>query len=175
MSHSRKHLTTNVLTSLPLPTENERIVRVSELRGANICEVELPEGDKILVQIPTRFRKLVWIKKGNFLIINRPNNWDNLEYKVKAMVQHVLFPDQIKNIKKEGLWPMPFEESPRPELANKKNIGKEYPRRSNRDAGDESPDEPADEDDLLFANPNHRAAFEESDSEEEDSDQEDSD
>jgi len=109
MSHSRKHLKTTVLNSFPVPSEQEQVARVTELRGSNICEVELANGEKLLVQIPTRFRKTVWIKRGNFVIINRPTNWDNLWYKVGAMVQHVLFSDHVKHIKAEGLWPKEFD------------------------------------------------------------------
>jgi len=109
MSHSRKHLKTSVLNSFPVPSELELVARVTELRGSNICEVQLPKGEKLLVQIPTRFRKTVWIKRGNFVIINRPTNWDNLWYKVGAMVQHVLFSDHVKHLKTEGLWPPEFD------------------------------------------------------------------
>jgi len=152
MSHSRKHLTTTVLTSLPLPSESENLVRVIELRGANICEVELPNSERFLVQVPTRFRKLVWIKRGNYLIINRPTNWDNLNYKVRAMVLHVLFPDQIKNIKKEGLWPKEFEDLPieeaKKERREEEEVIDEYLVNSNHPyAQDESNSEGDDEED----------------------------
>jgi len=155
MSHSRKRITSTALTSLPLPSEEEKVARVTELRGANICEVELSDGERILVQVPNRFRKLVWIKRGNFLIINRPNNWDNINYKVRAMVLHVLFPDQIKNIKKEGLWPNEFQDAPI-----------EEPKR------EQLPGE--DEEDEYLVNPNHGwAAQEESESDEDEDEDED--
>jgi len=157
MSHSRKHLTTTVLTSLPLPSEAEKVVKVIELRGANICEVEEADGQRYLVQVPTRFRKLVWIKRGNFLIINRPTNWDNLNYKVRAMVLHVLFPDQIKNIKKEGLWPQEFQDAPI-----------EEPKKQQQEDDEGELDE-------YLVNSNHVYAQEESDSDDEDEDNEDDD
>lgn len=65
MSHSRKHLRDAQLNSFPIPTEDEKIARVTELRGANICEIEYkPNGEKSLAQIPSKFRKLIWIKRG---------------------------------------------------------------------------------------------------------------
>lgn len=38
------------------------------------------------------------------MIINRPPNWDNISYKVKAMIQHVLFPEHVKYIKEHNMW-----------------------------------------------------------------------
>lgn len=67
--HSRKHVTNTMLQDYPLPGETEKIARVIQLRGSNVCEVELPSGDKNLVQIPTRFKKLIWIKIGKILFI----------------------------------------------------------------------------------------------------------
>jgi len=151
MSHSKRKIAVNTLTNLPVPGETEKIARVTELRGSNICEVEIPEGEKFLVQLPTKFRKTVWVKRGNYVIINRPTAWDNMQYKVKAMVQHILFPDQIKYLKNESLWPKEFGvESPVQEA--KPNVSKKT-------------NEEEEEDDDLFVNPNHLAVAEESESE----------
>jgi len=158
MSHSRKHLKTTVLTSLPLPSETERIVRVTELRGSNICEVELPSRERMLVQIPSRFRKFVWIKRGNYLIVNRPTNWDNLQYKVRSLVQHILFPDQIKNIKKEGLWPIEFQEVL--PVSSNGGVSSVIQGKQRHEYDDEE----------FLTNPNHKVIEEESESEEEDGD-----
>lgn len=68
MSHSRKHLKENALTNYPEPAEDEKIGKVIELRGSNIVLVECPSGEKILCQIPTKFRKLIWIKRGKFCL-----------------------------------------------------------------------------------------------------------
>ncbi len=70
MSHSRKHVQAAVLNETPTLTPEDKIARVKELRGANVCEVEYSTGEKVLSQIPTKFRKLIWIKTGI----------DNLEY-----------------------------------------------------------------------------------------------
>lgn len=77
MSHSRRYLKTNALTDLPEPTEDEKIAQVLELRGSNLVEVECADGEKILCQIPTKFRKLVWIRRGKnkkYLYISDMNN-----------------------------------------------------------------------------------------------------
>lgn len=64
MSHSRKHLTQKIVNEYPIPKEQQKIVKVIELRGSNVCEVQEPDGTKFLVSFPAKFRKLIWIKRG---------------------------------------------------------------------------------------------------------------
>lgn len=65
MSHSRRRLKEDTLSAFPIPTAEETITRVVGLRGACVCEVEQANGERLLCQIPTKFRKTVWIKKGS--------------------------------------------------------------------------------------------------------------
>ena len=73
-SHYRKHLTESILTSLPEPTQTERIGRVKGSRGGNIIELEFKssvgrEGvTSSLALLPTKFNKLVWVKRGDYVI-----------------------------------------------------------------------------------------------------------
>jgi probable RNA-binding protein EIF1AD len=109
----------------------------------------------MLAQIPAKFKKLIWIKRGNFLIVRRPSELMEASDKVKAIVEHVLFPDHIKAIQQEGLWPSEFEvESP-----------KEPEQVDFLPSSDEENDE-------VFINPNRRY-LEEEISEEEENDEED--
>jgi len=109
MSHSRKHIIDS-LSNFPIPTSEEQIVRVLELRGSNVCEVEHTNGQRVLCTIPKKFHKLIWIKKGNFLIVRNPPELTKLgNWKIKAVVLHVLVPHQIKYLVKESLWPNEFQ------------------------------------------------------------------
>jgi len=109
MSHSRKHILLDCLQNFPIPTTEERVVRVLQLRGSNVCEVEHTDGEHVLCTIPNKFHKLIWIKKGNFLIVRNPPELTNLRNrKIKAVVVHVLSPTQIKYLVKENLWPKEF-------------------------------------------------------------------
>jgi len=109
MSHSRKHITLNSLQNFPIPTTEEQIVRVVELRGSNVCEIEHTNGERILCTIPNKFHKLIWIKKGNYIIVRYPPELESLKNrKIKAIVMHILFPAQIKHLVKENLWPKEF-------------------------------------------------------------------
>lgn len=64
MSHSRKHLKNAHLNSYPEPSDNEEVALVVDLKGANMCDIELSSGATSIAVIPSRFRKLIWIKKG---------------------------------------------------------------------------------------------------------------
>lgn len=95
-----KHVTKEVLEEYVLPKENQQIVRVLAGRGNNLHEVEEPSGASYLVSMPVKFRKNIWIKRGDFVIVEPIEEGD----KVKAEIQHILYRNQIKYIKEEGLW-----------------------------------------------------------------------
>ena len=76
--------------------------------------------------MPTKFRKNVWIKRGDFCIVDPIQEGD----KVKAEIVRILYKEQIRQIKLENLWP--FKSSQQ----------------------EERPDNEADEDTDLFENPN---------------------
>lgn len=97
-SHYRKHLTDSVLNDYPEPdsSEGERLARVVGTRGSNQFEIILSLADPSsfpsssssaavqststaiggeskrlpkLAILPTKFRKLVWVKRNDFVIV----------------------------------------------------------------------------------------------------------
>uniref|UniRef100_A0A3B5LXM3 Eukaryotic translation initiation factor 1A domain containing n=1 Tax=Xiphophorus couchianus TaxID=32473 RepID=A0A3B5LXM3_9TELE len=63
----RKHVVKEVLGDFITPTENQQIVKVNILiRGNNLHETITAQGETFLVSMPTKFRKNIWIKRGNF-------------------------------------------------------------------------------------------------------------
>ncbi|KFB40059.1 AGAP010181-PA-like protein [Anopheles sinensis] len=89
-----------------VPTGNQRIVRIFASRGNNLHEVE-PDQDgeeRFLVSMPVKFRKNVWIKRGDFVLVE-PIEEGN---KVKAEICRILTPEHIKVFEKEGVWPRKF-------------------------------------------------------------------
>ena len=60
--------------------------------------------------MPTKFRKNVWIKRGDFVLVSPIEEGD----KVKAEIITILYKDQIKYIKNEKLWPEGFEKQVEP-------------------------------------------------------------
>ena len=63
-------------------------------------EVETPIGEKYLVSMPTKFRKNVWIKRGDFVLIQPIEEGE----KVKGEIINILYGEQIKYIQSQGKW-----------------------------------------------------------------------
>ncbi|XP_071478668.1 probable RNA-binding protein EIF1AD [Diadema antillarum] len=104
----RKHVTREVLEDYILPEENQQILKILGGRGNNLHEAQTSLGDKFLISMPTRFRKNVWIKRGDYVVADPIAEGD----KVKAEIVAILYPKQIKYIKHEGLWPEGFDAEP---------------------------------------------------------------
>lgn len=86
------------------PKEDQQIVKVLSSRGNNLHEVEAADGSTFLVSMPTKFRKNIWVKRGDFLVAEPIKEGD----KVKAEMVKVLTPEHIKCFKKDGIWPSAF-------------------------------------------------------------------
>ncbi|KAM4815456.1 putative RNA-binding protein EIF1AD [Thomomys bottae] len=117
----RKHVVKEVLGDHMVPSDQQQIVRVLRTPGNNLHEVETAKGQRFLVSMPSKYRKNIWIKRGDFLIV------DPIEegHKVKAEISFVLCKDHVCSLQKEGLWPEAFSEvtekqnknrQPQPEL-----------------------------------------------------------
>lgn len=143
----RKHVVKEVLDDFVVPDPKQQIVKILVSRGNNLHEVETSDGSKYLVSMPSKFRKSVWIKRGDFVIVD-PIEEGN---KVCAEIVHILYSKQIKYLKTEGLWPIAFSEKvtsdEKPEV---KDVISSVHSESNDDD-----DEDSDNDDL-FVNPNHQ-------------------
>lgn len=74
--------------------------------GNNLHEVESPDSteEKFLVSMPTKFRKNVWIKRGNFVLVETVDEGQ----KVKAEIVRVLTTEHQKEFSKHGVWPKSF-------------------------------------------------------------------
>lgn len=88
-THYRKHLTDSVLYDYPEPASNECIAKIIATRGSNQFDIQLAKscndpkkdsGDEKqgcsskndgieLAILPTKFRKLIWLKRNDFVIV----------------------------------------------------------------------------------------------------------
>jgi probable RNA-binding protein EIF1AD len=114
-SNYRKHLTDHVLNDFPIPTSTQRVARIGATRGGNQFDVHV-EGKDELALLPTKFHKLVWVKRGDYVIVDTGDeSFTAIEGEdsggFRFMIAHVLYKDQIKHIKNEGLWPIEFEDA----------------------------------------------------------------
>ncbi|XP_024429899.1 probable RNA-binding protein EIF1AD [Desmodus rotundus] len=157
----RKHVVKEVLGEHMVPSGQQQIVRVLRTPGNNLHEVETAQGQRFLVSMPSKYRKNIWIKRGDFLIVDPIEEGE----KVKAEISFVLCKDHVRSLQKEGLWPEAFSE-----------VAERHNNNRNRQAQPELPAEPqssgdesSSEDDAdLFVNTNRRQCHEsEEESEEE--------
>lgn len=76
------------------------VLKIKGPRGNNLHDVETTSGETFIVSMPVKFRKSVWTKRGDYVIIE-PIEEGN---KVKAEIVQILNKDTIKYIKSEGMW-----------------------------------------------------------------------
>lgn len=106
-SSYRKGVTQQQQSSLPLPDDSNLVVRVAASRGSNLFDVALPSGDNSLAMMPTKFRKLIWVKRGDYVMVSSAAGDATTlqgETKVRYMITHILNREQIKHIQDNGLW-----------------------------------------------------------------------
>ena len=69
----RNLLATAEETSTPpaMLAEGQAIARVKKAEGNNLYSVELSSGkDSLLVELPSRFRSQIWIKRGGYVVVD---------------------------------------------------------------------------------------------------------
>ena len=72
------------------------------------AQVQFPDGRRTLCLLPAKFHKKVWIKRGNYLIIESMTA--EVEAAVTGQIIHVLYADHVKQLKKSaGVWPVEFD------------------------------------------------------------------
>jgi len=142
----RKIVTREVETEFTLPTEDQQIVKVVAGRGNNLHEVTDHSGQSFLVSMPTKFRKNVWIKRGDFVVVTPIEEGD----KVKAEICTILYKDQVRFIKSENQWPEGFSNQ---EDAVKEGLSK---LDLNEDKDSDCETESEEDDSDLFQNTNRQ-------------------
>eukprot|EP00040_Diaphanoeca_grandis_P016630 m.86103 g.86103 ORF g.86103 m.86103 type:complete len:279 (+) comp25927_c1_seq3:384-1220(+) len=132
---ARKFIRQQVATSWPTPTATQSIARVLGPRGRNLHAIQCVNGDEILCSMPQRFRRNVWMKRGDYIIIEPIEEGD----KVQAELTCVLLKDQIRYLKQISKWPAEFEHDV--------NLDKEIASKCNDDDGPSDNDDKYDGDD----------------------------
>lgn len=156
----RKYVTKEVLEEFVEPSGDQEIVRVLCGRGNNLHEVESPMGKLYLVSMPTKFRRNVWIKRGNFVVVEPIAEGD----KVKAEIVHILYPMQIRSLKEENKWPSRFTDkvdSKRngdvdsyKQISGNESVYRERSGNESTEQDDDDDEEEEDDESDLFVNTN---------------------
>lgn len=115
------------------------IARILQPKGNNLHEVE-PENstEPCLASMPTKFRRNVWVKRGDFVLVEPIDEGD----KVKVEIVRVLTPQHVKEYTKANIWPKKF---------TRKRDHEEDEEKTNREGADDE-----DSMDEEFQNPNRQ-------------------
>ncbi|XP_050084658.1 probable RNA-binding protein EIF1AD [Anopheles aquasalis] len=103
IKHVLKEQATN---DFDLPKANQQIVKIVASRGNNLHEVLSGQesNEQYLVSMPMKFRKNVWVKRGDFVLVETIEEGN----KVKGEICRILTQEHIKAFEKEGVWPAKF-------------------------------------------------------------------
>ncbi|XP_017578218.1 probable RNA-binding protein EIF1AD [Pygocentrus nattereri] len=101
----RKHVVKEVLEDYVTPSESQQVMRILGSNGNNLHEAVTESGEKFLLSMPTKFRKNIWIKRGDFVIVDPIEEGD----KVKGEISFILYRDHVQYLRKLGVWPKGFE------------------------------------------------------------------
>ncbi|XP_039504906.1 probable RNA-binding protein EIF1AD [Pimephales promelas] len=153
----RKHVVKELLEDYITPTEDQNIMRVLGSNGNNLHEAVTGSGERYLVSMPTKFRKNLWIKRGDFVIVDPIKEGE----KVKGEISFILYRDHIQYLRKLGVWPAGFQEDRTSDERNE-----ETPKERSERKTEEEDSDSEDDDSDLFVNTN-RATVLYSESEEE--------
>lgn len=77
------------------------MTRVLKASGNNLYEVETGTGSRSLVEMHSRFRSLVWVKKGSFVIVDR-NSLASRDNKLGGEIVNIVTNE--KAWRKENYW-----------------------------------------------------------------------
>ncbi|KPJ01400.1 PREDICTED: probable RNA-binding protein EIF1AD [Papilio xuthus] len=103
----RKHVMNEALwDDYELPKDNQSIVKVVKSKGNNLHEITTPSGEEYLVSMPTKFRKNIWVKRGDYILVEPILEGD----KVKAEIVKIMNKDSIKYYKENNVWPKEFDD-----------------------------------------------------------------
>lgn len=103
----RKHVTKEI-QDFTVPTETQLIVRIIQSRGNNLHQVVDPTGSQYLVSMPVKFRRNIWIKRGDFVLVEPIPEGD----KVKAEIVKILTREHKKWYREQNCWPTEFDDAP---------------------------------------------------------------
>ncbi|GMS80079.1 hypothetical protein PENTCL1PPCAC_2254, partial [Pristionchus entomophagus] len=105
VASKRRYMMNKLDYEMYLPIEGDSIAQVVGARGNNLHEVLNESGESYLVSMPSKFRKSVWIRKGQFVVVRAIEEGD----KVRAEIEHVLDAENVLYIREHNKWPERFE------------------------------------------------------------------
>ncbi|CAM6101227.1 unnamed protein product [Calypogeia fissa] len=121
MKGGRRNLKHDSLNGCPEPQPGESLMRVVSLRGSNLIEVEDSHGVKTLCMLPAKFRKSLWIKTGNYVLVEEGDREKAADAgnKVTGTIVQVLYEEHVRALRTTSFWPPSFvDTSEKARMAN---------------------------------------------------------
>jgi probable RNA-binding protein EIF1AD len=184
-THYRKHLTDSIIYDFPEPGENECVAKVVATRGSNQFDIILPNDNVVdddnqqpareshLAILPTKFNKLVWVKRNDFVIVDTAADDENNATdtgSIRYIISHILYKEQVKHLQAKGMWPKVDAEFATERMGlSEQDVEDEDDHDKNADNNDGIVYDVGSDDDDLFVNTNRIAALKVDDSSEEES------
>ena len=82
--------------------DSQAIARVKRAEGKNLFSVELaPGGKTLLVELPSRFRSQMWIKRGGYVVVDT-SAFDDRDNKLDGEITNVV--REEKQWRKQAYW-----------------------------------------------------------------------
>ena len=83
------------------------IAKVVATRGSNQFDVLVSSHETTpqLAILPSKFHKLIWVKRGDYCIVETGEETQDTNSGVRFIITHILYKDQIKHLKAKKLWP----------------------------------------------------------------------
>ncbi|KAJ2060451.1 hypothetical protein GGI17_003738 [Coemansia sp. S146] len=184
-----KYTEQEALDAQPEPTMESPVARVLGPRGQHLHEVAVARSlvtDEInrrlngedqnwfttLVQLPPKFRSVVWVKRGSYVVVDLA---EQLTDKIGGEIAMVLMPAQVKYLKQRKQWPMQYEDmlekipGQGPQIPTGKKASGQV-QASDRGGGSSSSESDSDMDELMGGgNPNRRPIAQDDDDDSDDS------
>lgn len=91
MSKAKCKYVSREIDDLSVPTDSQCIVRVLQPRGNNLHEVVTPAGEQYLVSMPTKFRKYIWVKRGDYVLTDPIKEGDKVKGEIVKILTKVIF------------------------------------------------------------------------------------
>ncbi|BBM98025.1 probable RNA-binding protein EIF1AD [Marchantia polymorpha subsp. ruderalis] len=176
MSRGRRNLKQGSLEGCPEPLPGQILMRVVAMRGSNVIEVEDADAQKTLCMLPAKFHKSMWIKRGNFVLVDEGDREKAREAgnKVTGTVAQVLYDEHLRELRKTSFWSPAFDATAKPSDSGADQTSTQFKQEANNKIDGDSESDEEEDDGLppLEANMNRRHAMSLVENSESDSDDE---
>lgn len=85
-------------------TPTQSLARVNKATGNNLYSCSIPNGREILVELPSRFRNTIWIKRGGYVLVDTKDAGVR-ENKIDGEIVNVVGDE--REWRKEAYWYVP--------------------------------------------------------------------